>query len=197
MFQKKNFFDKLARQWDTEAKHNKTKIEYLLDSIPVEPASKILDVGTGTGVLIPFFMNCCNSNCSVTAIDFSQNMIARAKEKHQYSNVEFIIKDVYTLDNSFRDYDLCICYSVFPHFDYKKKVIKILSKCLKKGGKLVIAHSQSRDDINNLHRRKNIAVKFDKLPHAQVLSGYLDESNFNTVKVIDNNEMYLVVGEKR
>lgn len=197
MFQKKEFFDELAQQWDNEAEHNKNKINYLLDSIPIEKDAKILDIGTGTGVLIPFFMQHCNNDCNVTAVDFSENMIERAKEKHSYSNVEFVIKDAYELDNNFKNYDVCICYSVFPHFEDKKKIINILSKCLKKGGKLVIAHSQSRDDINNLHRDKGLAVKHDKLPPALTVSSYLDESGCNTVKTIDDNELYLVVGQKR
>lgn len=141
-------------------------------------------------------MKHCKNDCLINAVDFSENMIAKAKEKHSYSNVEFILEDVYKLDSSYQNYDLCICYSVFPHFIDKKKVIDILSKRIKKGGKLVIAHTQSREEINNIHRGKKIAVKYDKLPPAWVVSNYLDKSGIKTIKAIDNNELYLIVGQK-
>jgi demethylmenaquinone methyltransferase/2-methoxy-6-polyprenyl-1,4-benzoquinol methylase len=84
-----------------------------------------LDVGTGTGVLIPFLTGCTGS---VTAIDSAEKMIEAARRKFEGKAVEFVHGDA--LEYPFEDapFDHIVCYSVFPHFDDKPLAIARLAK---------------------------------------------------------------------
>ena len=49
------FFNNIAEKWDSKIKVDDKKISKLLSQISIKEGSDILDIGTGTGVLIPFF----------------------------------------------------------------------------------------------------------------------------------------------
>ncbi|WP_425057884.1 class I SAM-dependent methyltransferase [Sporomusa carbonis] len=62
----------------------------------------ILDVGCGTGVLIPFSRNVINENGHITAIDSSNIMIERAKKKSEhYSNITLYNLHMYRWQSCF------------------------------------------------------------------------------------------------
>jgi len=53
MKSQKYFFNSVASTWDETCNHDMIKVESILDLIEIKSGSHILDVGTGTGVLIP------------------------------------------------------------------------------------------------------------------------------------------------
>ena len=52
----KTFFDRLAPSWDAEMIRNDRVIQTILDNAGVTEGSSVLDVATGTGVLIPDYL---------------------------------------------------------------------------------------------------------------------------------------------
>ena len=48
----KEFFNSIAEEWDKITKVNEEKINFLLSRIHIQEGDKVLDIGTGTGVLI-------------------------------------------------------------------------------------------------------------------------------------------------
>lgn len=192
----KEFFNSMAERWDTICHHDSNKISYVLDLLDINKESKILDVGTGTGIMIPFLIRLVGDQGEITAIDFSEKMIEMAQSKYKYDNVHFVCDDVFeaVLPNEYFDY--AICYSVFPHFSDKKLAIKVISDYIKDSGKLVIFHSQSREDINNHHKDTSEIVAEDNLPPIDVIKGYLDSNNMKTIVEIDTDDMFAIVATK-
>lgn len=196
MMTQKDFFNSMAEVWDTAYYHNTDKIKYILNLLNTKRGSKILDVGTGTGILVPFLSEEVGIQGEITAIDFSYKMIEVAQRKYAYKNVSFICDDVFGVDFPNEYFDFIICYSVFPHFEDKQSAINILSKYLKDGGKLAIFHSQSREAINNLHKKITEVVVEDNLPTIDVIKGYFKNSNLKTISEIDNGEMFVIIARK-
>ena len=196
MITQKEFFNGMAEKWDTVCHHDTIKIRHILDLLDIAEGTKILDVGAGTGILIPFLSELVGDTGVVNAIDVSEKMLEVAQRKYSYKNVIFTCGDV--LDTSFqRDYfDYVICYSVFPHFDEKQSAISIMSKLLKAGGKFIICHSQSREAINNLHKKASEAVAEDNLPSADIIKGFFEKANMRTVCIVDNGEMFVIIAQK-
>ena len=106
--------------------------------------------------------------------------------------INFICGDILELDIG--NHDFALLYSVYPHIEDKGLLFKKISKILNKNGKIIIAHSQSKEKINAIHQKKE-EVKEDRLKPALETSKIMSEF-FNILECIDNEEMYFVMGEK-
>jgi len=192
----REFFNSVASKWDSMVKHDEGKIRNILDMLHIKEGQKVLDVGTGTGVMVPFLHSLVGNAGKIVAVDISEKMIEIARGKFEFDNVDFIVGDVLEIKLPENEYDLIMCYSMFPHFDNQKNAVNKLSRHLKKGGKLAICHSQSRNAINSLHAASSDAVKNDRLPPADCISDYYKSAGLETVITVDNEEMFVVVGQK-
>ncbi len=144
---------------------------------------KVLDVGSGTGILVPFIQAKYGrevGEVEITELDFSREMMAEARAKFQSSegisegitdeNIRFEVEDIMNFAYPHR-YDIILCYSVFPHFDDKEKALNKLREGLKPEGLLVIFHSSSREEINEMHQSLTDApVKNDYLPSPEKIT---------------------------
>ena len=148
----KSFFDEKASVWDVINKPEPLKIEYLLGKLSFGDSDPILDVGTGTGILIPFLRE-KSPNGSILAVDFSEGMIEQAKKKYgDLPKVRFEVMDVES-DPIDATFDKIILFSMFPHLEHKVDTISRLVAQLNPDGRLMIAHDQGREFLNNLDRK--------------------------------------------
>lgn len=196
MKSQKEFFNSVAKSWDEICKHDMNKVEYILDLVEIQEGHRILDVGTGTGILIPSLVQRVNQLGEVVAVDVAEKMIEIAREKNHFSNVIFECRDALEYKPDESSYDHIICYSMFPHFKNQEQAIVKLSKKLKTNGKLIICHSESREAINDLHKNVNELVKQDHLPTPEVIKKYFLKAELNVIKIIDNQDMYVIIGCK-
>jgi len=113
-------------------------------------------------------------------------------DKYKNESIEYICGDV--LELNLGKYDYALMYSVYPHIENKELLFKKLSKTLNKKGKIIIAHSQSKEKINAIHQKRE-EVKEDRLKPAIETSKLMSEF-CNIIECIDNDEMYFVMGEK-
>lgn len=158
-----DFFNNAADQWDQMVRHDESKINSLLMKVTVRPGQNILDVGTGTGVLIPFLLERLGGDGAIVAVDISGKMIEKARQKITDPRVSFLILDIEQASLG-RLFDVIFCYSVFPHFSNPEKALCNMYDLLAPGGSLVIMHSDSRETINNRHRRIGGPVGGHELP---------------------------------
>ena len=187
----KSFFDSLAGHWDDNMVMNEETTKLILDNAGIKSKTRVLDVACGTGVLIPYYLG--RGVSSVTAIDISPKMIEIAVNKFQSKNVSFICDDAVThrFDTEF---DNIVVYNAFPHFGNPDKLLSNLSSCLKRGGKLTVAHGMSRDRINAHHGNINNNLFVDLMTIedlSRLVSRYL-----RVTVAVSNEDMYQIVAEK-
>ncbi|GAA0180052.1 methyltransferase domain-containing protein [Clostridium sediminicola] len=187
----KKFFNEMAEKWDETVYHDDTKLNKIMELSKVSKDTKVLDIGTGTGVLIPYLLK--RNVQSIDAVDLSENMIKVAKSKFHDDRINFHICNIMNFKNN--GYDYAFIYSAYPHFPDKEKLIKHIHSLLNKDGKIIIAHSQSKEQINALHKTKD-SVKEDRLPSAEITTSLM-KNYFKIDKVIDNEEMYFILGIKK
>ncbi len=185
-----NFFDNLAGSWDEEQIPKDAIIEKILDNAHVAEGKEVLDVACGTGILFPFYLK--RDVNSVTGIDISPEMTKIAKEK--FPEIKVICGDAeeYSFDKKF---DIIMIYNAFPHFPNPEMLIKALSNFLKEGGRISVAHSMSREEIQSRHRKRAANVSLE-LPTADDLAEIL-KPYFNIDIIISDDEMYQVSGIKK
>lgn len=186
------FFDMLAPSWDEAQIRDMKKINAILDYAKVNEGVDVLDVACGTGVLIPDYLD-RNVN-KVTAVDISSEMIKIAKQKCQDNRVAFFCFDIEEI--RLPDlYDTCMVYNAFPHFANPASLIQCLANKLKMGGRLTIAHSMSRRQLDSHHAGPARKVS-NGLMHEDELAK-LFAAFFEVDVKISNEQMYVVSGYRK
>jgi demethylmenaquinone methyltransferase/2-methoxy-6-polyprenyl-1,4-benzoquinol methylase len=156
----------------------------------------VLDVGTGTGVLIPVLSRYTEAK-NITAIDFAPAMIARAREKFGGTGAELITGDIMEYPFNETSFDAVVCYSVFPHFDNHPAALARLAGFLQPGGLLAVLHSQSRERINGVHiHTQDKTVHHDYLPALEVTANLMKSCGLRMETMIDSDELYMACGRK-
>ncbi len=186
------FFNNAAARWDETVRHDTNKIQSLLEKVAVKPGQHILDVGSGTGVLVPFLLNLVGSEGTVVAVDISEKMVETARRKIADPRLSFLVLDIEQSGLSGRLFDVIICYSVFPHFEKPEKALSNMYNLLIAGGILVIMHSDSRETINNRHRRIGGPVGGHELPAVEKLQELAQSVGFKKVKAEENESYYFL-----
>ena len=140
-------------------------------------------MGTGTGILIKYLQ--AKNPSEIVGVDLSENMIEVAKSKFNNPKVRFVVEDIMKFDE--QGFDYIFLYSVYPHICDNALLFKHLSSLLNQNGKVIIAHSQSRKEINQVHR-KHLAVKNHILLSINETS-YKMIKDFTVNIMIDNDEL--------
>lgn len=189
----REFFDRLASSWDAnEVNSTPERVNLILDMMNIKKGMSVLDLGTGTGVLLPFISQRIGSEGNITAVDYSVGMLNEARRKfgNLIPNPIFVNKDIEndTIDGEF---DRIILYSLYPHLHEPVDTLKWLMKVnLKEDGEIYIAFPCSEDFINNIHKERH--AHSDILPSAEKLSAYLRGKEIEAEVVSATSEAYVI-----
>jgi 2-polyprenyl-3-methyl-5-hydroxy-6-metoxy-1,4-benzoquinol methylase len=107
----------------------------LVEAGKIEQATKVLEIGCGTGLFTEFF---ANQKATIIAVDLSPDLLTKARSRYFLNNnVRFIEKpfEECSLEGPF---DVIVCSSVLHHLNVDKSLIKILS-LLKTDGRIAFA----------------------------------------------------------
>jgi ubiquinone/menaquinone biosynthesis C-methylase UbiE len=188
----RSYFNEKSAIWDaTIVEKDVAKLIKMADRLGIKPDFVVLDVGTGTGIFVPFLLGKTGENGKLVCIDFAEKMLAEARSKGFRGNIEYLQADITTTPLHGEAFDLVVCYSSFPHFQDKPKALSEIRRVLKEGGRLVICHTSSRAVINEIHR--NIpAVEHDIIPESDEMQAMLLEAGFGDIQIDDAADNYYV-----
>jgi len=194
--QRQNYFDRLASSWDKEVTQKTLEcLGNIIKELNISPGSHVLDIGSGTGILLPFLIEAVGEG-RIIALDFSARMLLQAKAKNFNPIVDFIQADVTTIPLADSCADLAMCNSAFPHFGHKLEALKEIARVIKGNGRLVICHTASRNTINQLHQSIGGIVSTDFLPGESQLRELIEHAGLAVTRLEDNPKRYLVIARK-
>ena len=194
---RKDFFNRHAYAWDKELQYEGKTCQLLevVKWFELSEGDSVLDVGTGTGILLPFIKEAVGPTGNLVAMDFSFKMLEQARLR-QYSEKVLVNGSVAAIPFHSNLFDRVTCFSAFPHFPNKARALFEMVRVLRSGGKLFIAHLQSVEEINQLHREVGGPVARDLLPHPERIRSLMAESGLCEVSIINQPGKFLAQGQK-
>jgi len=193
------FFDELSDSWDTKGPSPEQGVVLtFLRKLNIDSNKTVLDVGTGTGMLVPYIFSC--NPARVIAMDLSAGMLEKLRGKHSSrfgSGLVILQGDVHLLNLPDDTVDIAVCNGVYPHFHDKLLAMSQLRRVLKKGGILAVNHFAGREFVNSIHgSSSHDLIRRDLLDPAMMVSEIIAGCGFHVQEWRDDATEYYLIAEK-
>lgn len=183
------FFNKLAPTWDRTRERQPQLLTFLTQKLELQTQDRVLDLGSGTGVLLPYLAPRVRQ---VTAVDFADAMLQIAAQKHaHFRNISYIHGDILKLSFLPAAFEQITCLNFYPHVKDSSVFLEKMSNLLVPGGKLTIMHDISRNAVNAIHGAC-LQVQNDNLPPAAIVTKHLTAAGLKTVCQEDTDTYYFI-----
>ncbi|AIO17929.1 putative methyltransferase YcgJ [Candidatus Izimaplasma bacterium HR1] len=141
-------------------------MEKLAKLLHQKQASRILDVGTGTGNFVKLITSCYNDYQSIIGIDTIDGAIKLAKEAFDDERITFRNIDGYHMDYPDKYFDIVCLSNSLHHLDAISPLFKEMERVLKDDGFIIVAEMINNDLTNKQLSHLKIhhfAAKTDRL----------------------------------
>ncbi len=143
-------------------------------------ARKVLEVGVGTGLALPFY----TSDIEVTGVDYSAEMLAKASRRVQeggFSHVRQLRRmDARALEFPDEIFDLAVAMHVMSVVPEPARVLNEMARVVRPGGKVLI--------VNHFAREKGVLSHLARV--ASPLENLLGwQSDFEIDQVLGNDDL--------
>jgi ubiquinone/menaquinone biosynthesis C-methylase UbiE len=113
----------------------------LVARLEVRPGSTVVDLGTGTGNMLPELSRAVGPKGRVFAGDIHPDFLDRARERaanEGLGNVEFVLGTETDPKLPAGSADLVLVLDAYHHFDYPEQMLAAIKRTLRPGGRLAI-----------------------------------------------------------
>jgi ubiquinone/menaquinone biosynthesis C-methylase UbiE len=195
---RKSFFDSHAAKWDEMLAWGDLaqKFARVVEWFGIAEGESVLDVGTGTGVLLPFLLRAVGRRGTLVAMDFSLNMLMQAVCRGREDGVALINAAVAAIPLTTARFDKVTCFSAFPHFPDKQRALAEMVRVLRKEGAVSIAHIQSVEELARLHGTVGGPVCRDHLPDREMMEQLMTNAGLTEITIVNEPGKYLAQGRK-
>ncbi len=188
------YFDERADSWDESGCSGESRVQgAVLSLVDLKPGDTVLDLGCGTGVMVPFYLTAKAGK--IVAVDVSEKMVERAREKFGGEpSVELRASDALSLDEGER-FDAAVIYNAYPHFPDKLALVEKVYRLLKPSGRFVVAHGSGKDAINRHHEAVAAGVSCGLRAASEESALWADK--FEIEALVDTPGFYAFSGVRR
>ncbi len=196
----RKFFNEQSHLWDRDENEEKmvSIAQIFQEYIPVI-GEKTLDVGCGTGVLVPLLMQASPPGRVILELDFSimmlkKNLLRWYDAKDQVKQVN---GDALQLPFPDQLFHFVVCFAIIPHLSNKKRALEEIFRVMADSGKIMILHLMSSYQLNRFHSEAGDAVSEDHLPPVSEMSDLMHRLGYCIDTAIERDGLYLILGEKK
>jgi ubiquinone/menaquinone biosynthesis C-methylase UbiE len=194
----KDYFDRHASSWDEMLNYSKkaSELSEVVSWFELAEGHWVLDVGTGTGILLPLIRQAIGQKGTLIGFDFSFRMLEKAKLREPIGQKLLLASTAESIPLGSALFDRITCFSALPHFTDKAKALVEMARVLKKGGVLFIAHLKSVEELNRFHRSLGGPVANDLLPDPERVRTMMTQAGLSEINIINQPGKFLAQGKK-
>lgn len=191
------FFNHMAAEWDEHSSEKIDSLQRVVEEARIVPGLQVLDVGAGTGVLVPYLNEKLLSTGLIVAIDYAGNMIEKLRGSGYPPNVRAEVMDIHSTPYNSASFDRILANSCYPHFEDKPRALGEIHRLLNANGLFILSHPTGREHVNSIHRNAHEVVQADALPHPDDMLPLIEAQGFDALNIIDEPEFFLMLFEKK
>lgn len=188
-----SYFDEIAPIWDDAVVRNVGKLRHFMALAGVRQGDEVLDVGGGTGALIPYIRE-NNETGLITEIDISRRMLNMARAKfHNDVDIRYLNENIEKYSEG-KEYDRIFMYGVLPHLvDKVGTIVRLFRSNLKGNGSILVSHPYGRERVNRLHSHGDKRVADAYLPPMHEFIADCEKNGLNVVFSEDTESDYTLL----
>ena len=191
---KREYFDDLACRWDSlpAAPGAGETAARFVERMALGGARRVLDVGCGTGVLVPHLRRALPAAARILQMDFALQMLREGLRTRAVPGLMTLCGDARKIPLAAGSVDAVLCYGIVPHLGDIASAACELLRVLRAGGSLGVGHARDSAALNALHASVGGPVAGDVLPPAAVLAEILRSAGARPVAVEESPGWYFV-----
>ncbi len=189
------FFDSHAKDWDSYWQEEEFVLMHkILDRSGIQKEDMVLDIACGTGILVPFYLESGIQPSRMQGIDISPKMVEIFS--HKFPDIPVLCDDFLSAALPENFFSYAMIFNSFPHFMEPERVFAKVAEILKPKGKLIIAHTKTREALDMHHERSSSVVKSHRLIEDSLFLKYYEKYGFIDI-VLDNDFYFYTMGIKK
>jgi len=162
----------------------------IVASAELRPGAVVLDVGTGTGVLIPLIQSYRPS--TVLACDVAEKMLQQVHDK--YPLVHTYHGDIISLALASTSVDAIFMNGMYGNIADKPAACRNVARMLRPGGWLVVSHPEGRAFVDQLRATSDLFI--ESLPTKEEFEALLGPLGLGVIAYRDEPKLYLMLARK-
>jgi ubiquinone/menaquinone biosynthesis C-methylase UbiE len=168
--------------------------EELLDRAQPRDDERMLDVATGTGIVVRLARSRSPKLAQVVGLDLTPGMLAVARDKSEGLDIEFVEGDATALPFEDDSFDLVTCQQGLQFFPEREQALREFRRVLTSGGRAVVAcwceietspshHALAEALARHFPDREPVARVPFSLSTGEALRGLLQDAGFGEIEV--------------
>jgi malonyl-CoA O-methyltransferase len=194
----RDYFDALAPRWDTlpaPADAGEKARRFIERAVPAS-AARVLDIGSGTGLLLAHLKSARPGLRAVVEVDLAEAMLREARAKGDAS-ASFVCADAARLPLAASSFDAVLCFGVLPHIHDLDAACRGFLDALKPGGVLAVGHMMDSATLNGFHAALDAPVSGDRIEPAATLARRLTALGARLDVVEEEPGWYFLAASRR